>query len=353
MRLPRFPRIALLALVALSPRLAPADDVTLLPGAAFKVSGGKLSGTITAETPTTLTIQTGGGAAQNVPVEAIASVTYAGQPGLLTLADSRVAAGNLAEALDQYARAATEAAGRPLIAQAAQFARAKALAELARSDPKRQNEAIAALDAFLKANPRSRHVGPALEGLARLSLARKDAAKAGPAAAQLAAIPWAADRAAVLQARVQSLQGQPDAAGQTLDALIARLPAESPARSEARLVRAEVLAAGGKTSEAEAAVREVIAESSPEAVEIQAAAQNTLGDCLRAAGKPKEALFAYLHTDILHDADRDQHARALAAIAALWRELKQPERADEALRRLKSLYPQSPYTAAATAPPAM
>jgi tetratricopeptide (TPR) repeat protein len=350
MRRLSLPRFAPFALAALLAHPALADEVTLLPGAALKVPGGKLTGQITAETPTTLTIGPPGGTAQNVPVEAIASVTYTGQPASFTLAESRVAAGNLADALDQYARAAQDAAGRPLIAQTAQFARARALAELAKGDPKRANEAIAALDGFVRANPRSRHLGLALETLARLSLARKDAARAGTAAAQLAAIPWAADRAAVLQARVQSLQGQADAAGKTLDALIAKLPAASPARAEARLIRAEVMAAGGNPAEAEAAAREVISEADPEAAEIQAQAHNTLGDCLRAGGKPKDALFAYLETDILYDADKEQHARALAAIGALWRELKQPERADEALARLKSLYPQSPYTAAATAP---
>ncbi len=63
----------------------------------------------------------------------------------------------------------------------------------------------------------------------------------------------------------------------------------------------------------------------------QAAAHNTLGDCLRAAGRPKEALYAYLHTDILFSKEKDEHAKALAQIAQLWRDpqLNRPDRAEE------------------------
>ena len=41
-----------------------------------------------------------------------------------------------------------------------------------------------------------------------------------------------------------------------------------------------------------------------------ASAYNTLGDCLRAAGRPKDALIAYLHTDVLFAKDKEQHPRA-------------------------------------------
>lgn len=341
----------MLALMA-APGAGWADSITLLPNNTLKVPGGKLSGQITAESPTTVTIQPSSGAVQNVPVEQIASVSYTGQPPTLILAESRAAAGNLDESLELFEKAATEAGSRSLIAQAAQFGRARALAELAKADPKRAAEALAALDAFVKANPRSRHLGPALESIVRLSLAGKDATRAAVAVSQLAEIPWATQNASVLQARVQSLQGQSDAAQKTLDDLITKLPAGSDARAEARIIRAEVLAAGGKAAEAETAVREVISETNPEQSAIQSLAHNVLGDCLRASGKSKEALFAYLHTDILFDVDKEQHARALAAIAGLWRTLKQPERADEVTARLKQLYPNSPYTASLTATPA-
>jgi tetratricopeptide (TPR) repeat protein len=150
----------------------------------------------------------------------------------------------------------------------------------------------------------------------------------------------------VLEARVQAKAGDHDAAISALDAILAAAPKGSAQAREATLAKAESLAATKKFAEAEAAVQEVIAESDPEDDAIQAEAHNTLGDCLRAAGRPKDALIAYLKTDVLYDGARDQHARALAQIAALWTELKQDARASEVRARLKQLYPQSPYAKA-------
>ena len=81
----------------------------------------------------------------------------------------------------------------------------------------------------------------------------------------------------------------------------------------------------------------------------QAAAHNALGDCLRAAGRPKEALYAFLHTDLLFSKDKGEHARALAQISQLWRDpqLNRPDRAEEVMERLKQEYPRSPYLGSA------
>ena len=61
----------------------------------------------------------------------------------------------------------------------------------------------------------------------------------------------------------------------------------------------------------------------------------------------REALYAFLHTDLLFSKEKDEHARALAQIARIWRELNRPDRADETLERLKQEYPRSPYATAA------
>ena len=127
--------------------------------------------------------------------------------------------------------------------------------------------------------------------------------------------------------------------------MIAAAKADTPKGREARLAKAEALASQKKYDDAEKLAREAIAAAGTEDAEAQAAAYNTLGDTLRAAGKPKDALLAYLHTDLLYAKDRDEHARALSQIAALWRELKRDDRADEALDRLKHEYPASPWLA--------
>ena len=120
---------------------------------------------------------------------------------------------------------------------------------------------------------------------------------------------------------------------------------------EARLAKAESLAGLKKFPEAEADVRAVIQASPPEDFAAQSAAYNTLGDCLRAAGKPKDALLAYLHTDVLYAKDKEQHPRALAQIAQLWRELKREDRANEIDGAPQAGVPRSPWLSASRTSP--
>lgn len=345
--------VATIVLLTMAPlaSLARADEVILEPGAPLKVPGGRIVGQITAETPTAVKIKPENGAEREVPLEQITAITYSGQPASLPLAETRENNGALADALEQYRKAATEAAGKPLIAEAAQFGAARIQLEIAKTDPAKADEALAALDAFVKAHRSSRHLGPALEAIARLSLRKGDAARAEEAVKGLLAIPWAASRAGVLQAQVLSKKGDNDGAMKALDQLIESAPKGSARADEARLARAEILAGAGKFPEAEQAAREVIESTAPENEELQALAHNTLGDCLRQAGKTKDAIFAYLETDILYDADKEQHAKALFYIARLWRDLGQATRADEVMGRLREKYPQSPYLSGAAATP--
>ena len=92
-------------------------------------------------------------------------------------------------------RVAAEASALPLAAQAAQFGAARSLANLAFASPNKADDAIKGLEAFIKAHPKTRHQGPALEMIARLSLHKGDTARADSALNDLASIPWAADRA--------------------------------------------------------------------------------------------------------------------------------------------------------------
>lgn len=329
--------------------MATADEVILIPNATFKVPGGRVRGNIEAETPNVVKIQPGAGASQEIPIDQIDSISYAGQPAMFQLAETSETQGNLVEAIDRYKKVAAEASGLPLAAQAAQFGAARALANLATASPNRTDEALKALDAFLKAHPKTRHQGPALQLIARLALQKGDTARADSALNELASIPWAADRAAVLKTRVLAKKGENEAAVKQLDAIIAAAPKGSEKAVEAQLTRAECLVALKKFSDAESSVRSVIKDLPPENAVLQAHASNTLGDCLRAAGRPKDALKAYLRTDILFDKDKEEHARAMSQIAQVWRELKRDDRADEVIERLKQQYPQSPWLVRASA----
>jgi tetratricopeptide (TPR) repeat protein len=329
-----------------------ADEVVLVPNSTVKGAiGGRVRGTIQSESPTEVVVKLGA-TSINVPTGEITSIHYDGQPPSFALAESRESANQLSEAADLYKKAAAEAAGKPFIEQAAKFRQAQLVAELALGDPNRAAEAVTLLDAAVRAYPTSRHVVASLDSLARLQLNKGDYAAVEKTLAEMARQPQSADRAAVLRAKVFDKKGEHDKAIAEYDKLIQGSPDGSVRRREAQLAKAESLVGLKKYADAETDVRAVIKATPPEDYQAQSAAYNTLGDCLRAAGKPKDALLAYLHTDLLYAKDKEQHPRALANLSKLWRELKRDDRADETWNRLKQDYPQSPWLTAArsTAP---
>ena len=344
--------LAPLALVLVVAATTVADEVILIPNATFKAPGGRIRGQITAETPAEIKIKPATGADQAVPVDQVESVAYDGAGQSYAQAEIREKTGQLAEAADLYKKAVSENAGKPLIAGAAKFHRARILTDAAFANPSKAKDAVAELDGYVATYPGGRFLAAALESLIRLHLQAGDSAKAQSALSQLKEkVPGATDRVAILESKILTKSGKFDQAIAGLDKTIEAAKGTPRAR-DAKLAKAEALVAQKKFDDALAIIQEVIKESPPEAVEIQAVAHNTLGDCYRAAGKPKEALNAYLMTDILFDKDKEQHPRAMAMIEQLFRELKADARADEYHDKLKQAYPQSPYAAGSAGKPA-
>lgn len=325
--------------------LARADEVRLVPGSSVTAPGGLLRGAVEKETPNDLTI-----AGKTVPLDQIVDVEYDNVGANLPQAILQENNGKFAEAADQYAKAAIEASAKPFAVQAAKFYRARALAKLADLDPTKRDAAVKELDTLAASLSRGRHYGPILELLAQQQLAAGKYDAADQALQKLSQLSWAADRASVLRARVQAKQGKNQEALEALDRLVGSTPEGSSQRREAQLARAEALAGLGRHEDAEQAVREVIDGAQPEDAPTLSAAYNTLGDCLAAAGRDRDALFAYLHTDILYPQDPEQHARSLSRIAVLWGKLGQPSRSNAVLDRLRQAYPNSPHLAEAQRP---
>lgn len=325
---------------------ARADVVTLIEGTTFKGGqGGAVRGTVQSESPAEVVVSLGNSTTK-VPTDQIANVEYQGQPASMQLGETRERAGQLAEAAAEFKKAAAEAGNKPFVVQAALFREAKCLADLALTDPGRVKEAVGRLSAFLKAHPNSRHAANAQETLARLQLHAEDHQAASAAVAELAKLPLSADRAAILKARILVARGDHAAADAEINRLIEELPEGSAQRREARLVKVEALVGEKKFNDAESLARQVIAEAPAEDAPAQAPAYNALGDCLLAGNRPKEALLAYLHTDLLYSKDKEEHPRALRQIELLFRRLGQTSRADEYAQRLKQDYPNSPWIGA-------
>jgi tetratricopeptide (TPR) repeat protein len=334
------------AMVVVSSIAAADDIVTLIQGTTVKQAIGKsVRGQIQSESPTEVVVQLGA-TNTSVPLDQIASIRYDGQSASYALAEARESSGLFAEAAELFKKAATESGGKPFPTQLALFREAEILTDLALVEPARVKDAKDKLTAFIKAYPASRHIVPARECLARVQLQSEDYTGALATIVELGRLPKGAERATVLRTSVLAKQGKHDQALAELEKIITSSSKNSSRRRAALLAKAESLAGLKKFSEAETLLHEVIEANPPEDALAQAPAYNTLGDCMKAANRPKDALLAYLHTDLLYSKDKVEHPRALYNIVEIFRQLKQDGRADEFAQKLKQEYPKSPWSSA-------
>ena len=318
-----------------------ADDVNLVTGAKFEQAiGGRVRGQVQSESPTEVVVQLGANTTK-VPTELIQSIRYDGQSASFALGEARESAGQLAEAAELFKKAAAESAGKPYPLQAALFREAEVLTDLAPSSPTasrtpRTSSRSSCEPTRRAATPSGR--GPAWRAFSwppAISRRRGRHRRAGQASQGRRARGGAAHQA---PGQAEQAQGSDRRARQA----DRRFPKGSERLRAAQLAKAESLAGLKEFTKAETLLREVIKATPPEDAAGQAPAYNTLGDCLRAANRPKDALLAYLHTDLLYSKDKEEHPRALHQISLIFRQLKQDGRADEFAQPLENRIPSQP-----------
>jgi tetratricopeptide (TPR) repeat protein len=198
--------------------------------------------------------------------------------------------------------------------------------------------------AFVNANPKSYHFYEANEIVGDLLVANGNFSTAVQYYNALKKAPWPdyRMRADVALGRALLAQGKTTEAAKAFDDVAFNTEATDELaegqRQAAKLGKARCLAAGGKADQAIKIVEEIIAKADPENTDLHAQAYNALGEALRKSNKPKEALLAYLHTDLLYAASPDSHAEALANLVALFDELHKPDHANRARATLRERY---------------
>lgn len=309
----------------------------------IKILNGTVTGKILAMSATEVSLESPSGGNKTVPVNEIDVIQYDGETLQLKNARAAVATGRYQDALDALAKIKeSEAQRREEIQQDIEYYRALAHAKAALAGQGEIAEAVKQLTEFVRGRPQNYHHLAACELLGDLLVASGKPGEAQVFYGELAQAPWPdyQMRAGVALGRALLSEKKVDAALRTFQEVIDKsAPGETATkqRMAATLGKARCLIESGKPDEAITVAKGLIDSADPGAADLLAKAYNTLGLAYRKQARPRDALMAFLHTDVLYAASRDDHREALRNLVELWRELQKPDRAAQAQEQLNQL----------------
>ena len=284
------------------------------------------------------------GNTQKIPTNKIRKINFGGEPNELRTARDHASQGRYEDALEVLAKVNTSTIKRPLIQQDYLFIKAFSQAKLALTGGGDKAAAEKDLLGFFGGNQSTFHAYECAEILGDLAVAKQDYVEAGKRYAYLAKAPWKdyQMRSSVLQASAMLGQGKYAEAKAKFDDVVAS-PLDDPAALEqklqAKVGQALCLAESGDPAGGIKLVQEVIGSNEPQQnPALFGRAYNSLGRCYLKSNKPKDALLAYLHVDVLFYQNPETHAEALYYLTKLWTEVKKSERAIQSRTLLQSRY---------------
>ncbi|MCA9142284.1 MAG: tetratricopeptide repeat protein [Planctomycetaceae bacterium] len=297
-----------------------------------------------ASTPTEIVIEVSG-SKRSIPVNEVRRITLADDPPELRRGRDNILTGQIEAGYDDLRKVNAAEIKRPLTKADLQYYLAYCEGKLALTGGGDKGAAAKSMLAFVGANAQSYHFFEAAELLGDLAVSLESydgAAKYYGALADKAPWPDYKMRGAVLKARALMRKGDFAAALTEFDAVIGSR-VDTPAAMQQKLLaqagKASCLAGTGAPAEGIAIAEEIITKNSPEDnAELFGRTYNALGACYLKAGKPKEALMAYLHVDVLFYANPEVHAEALYNLSKLWLAMKKQDRADSARNLLTDRY---------------
>jgi tetratricopeptide (TPR) repeat protein len=300
------------------------------------------SGTITASTALGVTISKGG-VTSKIPAEEIRSIQFAGEPPELNAARTQLDRGRFDLAKERLEKVDPLKITRDEIKQELDYALAFCEANLALAGKADRKAAAVQVGAFLAAHRNSFHVPEAIALHGDLYLAAGDFSSASKKYETLAKAPtpyFKAQSAFLIGELLQEQSKYADSLPQFDAALKAAGTSAigSEIRRAATFGRAVSLAATDKLGDGVGIVNQIIKRTAPDDIAALAQSYNALGDCYRAAGDLRAARNAYLHVDLLFNSATQEHAESLYRLTNLWKELRQPTRAQDAQQRLTDDY---------------
>lgn len=333
----KFLHLASLALLLICGTAVAEDDQVYLK------RGAAVAGTVEKATPTQVTVETRG-EIQEVNVNEIRVITFGDEPTKLRQGRARAVGGKYDVAFTDLQSVNANELERPLVRSDLQFYLAFCEGKIALSSGGDKAAATKSMLDFVRGASSSFHFFDAAQLLGDLAVSQGDYSAAVRYYSTIASrAPWPEYkmRATLSEARALVAQGAFDDAQAKFESVTSQ-SSDAPETKQQKLLaeigRGRCLAETDSPENAIQVIETVIAENDATDSELFGRAYNALGDCLQQAGKPKDALMAYLHVDVLFYADPEIHAESLYHLGKLWETAKKPDRAATARNLLQQRY---------------
>ncbi|MEX2176674.1 MAG: tetratricopeptide repeat protein [Pirellulaceae bacterium] len=306
------------------------------------VKGPPSRGTVSKITKDAVTLDMSG-IGRPFPVNEITRVLFEGEPSELAAARMHVLQKNYGAALQELRKLDGQNGFKPFVAADIAYYKATCLAQQAMTEGGDKPAALKTLLDWVKSNADSFHFYEAAETLGDLAAASGDYAKAVTYYTGLSGAPWGdyQMRGNIAVGRALIAQKQYSEALQKFESVIAADLSTTEATTQKQLAtvgKAVCLAETDKVDVALALLNDLIAKNDPADGALFARAYNALGNCYLKMDRPKDALQAYLHTDILFYAETEAHAEALYRLSKLWNDVNKADRAVAARNTLRERY---------------
>jgi predicted negative regulator of RcsB-dependent stress response len=330
-------RMIICCSVVVTTSIVMADRVTVQDG-----KGKNVTGSILAVNAEKVTVDVRG-EKQEIPANIIVLTEYDGEPSTLKAARSAYDGSRMPETLEALAKVDPKALTKPEMKQDYAFFLTAAKTKQVLTGSGDADDAEKTLLDFIKNNKNSYHYFEICELYGDLMVQQGKFEDAKKSYAALAKAPWSeySLKATVSLGMAEIAENKADSARKNFETV-----AKSEDTSEqgerykkmANIGLALCLASEKKYDEAIKSLETIANDSTGQDSVFQSLVYNSLGSVYERAGKPREAVLAYLYTDILFSSARSEHIKALQALSKLWKQVKRNERAEEVDKRLKALY---------------
>jgi len=283
---------------------------------------------------------------RQIEVSEITRITFRDEPSELNLGRMQAIQKNYNQALTDLKKVDPQKIERAYVRQDLEFYRSLCLCKLALNEGGDKKAASDAMYAFVSKAPQSYHFYEAAEVLGDVAMASGNYADAVRYYTGLAAAPWADYQMRANNACGRALIGQKqfDQALEKFKAVVDIVSSTTEAVRQKNLAqagRAVCLAETGKVDDAISLIQDVISKTDQQDSLLYARLYNALGLCYLKQNKPKDAVTAFLHTEMLFHADAEAHAEALYYLSKLWPDINKADRAIAAKNTLRERYPGS------------